>query len=276
MKNFILIFLIVFTTACSAQNPDKIKGSKIVTIEQKEIESFTALEVEEDFEVMLIKGSKPAVEIEADDNLHEVISATVVGGILYIRKTKKIVSAKKVGIRVTFTDDLKIINSRYKSKITALATIELAELQINGFENSELFLNVKAPIFSLNANDKTKVELNLKSDKTKIVLDKNAEIKALINSKNIDFDLYQKSEATIEGDCEQLNLRIDNNAKFVGQNLVAKKVEIIAEMSSKIAVQQVESANVESSGKAEIYFYGAGKINLTKFADESSIYKKSL
>lgn len=272
---FFVVFLSLFVNI-NAQSTDKIKGSKIVTIEQREIETFTALEVEEDFEVMLIKGSKPAVEVEADDNLHEVITATVVGGILYIRKTMKITSAKKIGIRVTFTDDLKIINGRAKSKITALATIELAELQVNGFESSQLFLNVKVPVFSLNANDKTVVELNLKADNTKIVLDKNAEMKALINSRDIDFDMYQKTEATIEGDCENLHVRMDNNAKFIGQNLVSKNVEIMAEMNSKTAVQHLENANVEASGEAEIYFYGAGKINLTKFADEAVIFKKSL
>jgi hypothetical protein len=290
MKKSLLIVCLLFITLAKGQEKDtiketpkevvkesdKIKGSKIVTIEQREIETFTSLEVEDDFEVLLIKGSKQGLEVEADDNLHEVISTNVVGGILYIRKQKKITSAKKVSIRVTYTDDLKTINCRNKSKITALATIELTDLKINGFEDSKIFLNADVAEFLINANDKTEIELNLKSDHAKIVLDKNASMKALINAKKIDFDMYQKTEAIIEGDCDNLQLRMDNNARFKGQNMVTKNLKILAEMSTETSIQHLENATVESRGKAKIYFYGKGKITLNTFEDEASIYKKSL
>lgn len=274
-KIFVFVcFLLVANTY--AQKEEKIKGSKIVTIERKEIESFNTLEVEQDFEVLLIKGSKANVEVEADDNLHEVITKEVIGGILYIRKNKKITSAKKLSIRITYDDALKTINGRNKSKITALESIKLKELQVNGFEDAQLFFNAEVSIYSMNLNDKSSIELNLKSDTIKVVLDKNAKMKALLNAKKIKFDMYQKTTATIEGDCEQLQLRMDNNAKFTGQNLATKKLFVLAEMSSKVYVQHLENAIVEARGKAEIYFYGNGKINLNIFEGEASIYKKPL
>jgi hypothetical protein len=276
MKKIFLFVCLLLVANTYAQKEEKIKGSKIVTIERNEIESFNTLEVEQDFEVLLIKGSKANVEVEADDNLHEVITKEVIGGVLYLRKTKKIVSAKKISIRITYTDDLKIINSRNKSKITALESIKLKNLQVNGYENAELFLNAEVNAFSMNLNDKSSSELNLKADTINVILDKNAKIKALLNSKKIKFDMYQKTTATIEGDCENLQLRMDNNARFTGENLITKKLFVLAEMSSKTYVQHTENAKVEARGKAEIYFYGNGKIVLDIFEGEASIHKKTL
>lgn len=276
MKKIFLFICLLIISNTYAQKEEKIKGSKIVTIERKEIESFNTLEVEQDFEVLLIKGSKANVEVEADDNLHEVITKEVIGGVLYIRKNKKITRFKKLSIRITYDDTLRTINGRNKSKITALESIKLKELQVNGFEDAELFLNAEVNKFSINLNDKSSTELNLKADTIRVVLDKNAKMKALLNAKKINFDMYQKTTAVIEGDCEELKLRMDNNAKFTGQKLVTKKLFVLAEMSSRSYIQHLESALVEARGKAEIYFYGNGKINLNVFEGEASIYKKQL
>ena len=48
MKNSILfIFLILFNATVLGQEKEKIKGTKIVTVEQKEVKPFENLEVEE-------------------------------------------------------------------------------------------------------------------------------------------------------------------------------------------------------------------------------------
>ena len=89
MKKSILLFaLLILTSLSFAQKKDKIKGSKIVTIEQKQIESFTGIEVNDNIEVMLISGSECGIEIEADDNLHDVIDFSLSGSTLRIATLK--------------------------------------------------------------------------------------------------------------------------------------------------------------------------------------------
>ena len=52
MKTYTPLFVLLFvTTLTFAQKKEKIKGSKKVTIEQKEIGSFNALEVEDNLEI---------------------------------------------------------------------------------------------------------------------------------------------------------------------------------------------------------------------------------
>jgi ABC-type uncharacterized transport system ATPase component len=70
-KVVLLLFALLFTAFTFAQKKEKIKGSKVVTVTQKAVENFENLEVEDNIEIFLIKGSTQSLEIEADDNLHE-------------------------------------------------------------------------------------------------------------------------------------------------------------------------------------------------------------
>ncbi|MDD2822077.1 MAG: DUF2807 domain-containing protein, partial [Flavobacterium sp.] len=75
MKKYTTILLLVLvTTIALAQKKEKVKGSKTVTTELKEVERFNALEVADNLEVSLERGEKNELKIEADDNLHEIIS----------------------------------------------------------------------------------------------------------------------------------------------------------------------------------------------------------
>ena len=84
-KKIALLFTFLFlTTIAVAQKKEKIKGSKIVTVWVKEIPSFENIEINDNFEVFLVKSDKPSLEIEADDNLHEIINYEVAGETLRV------------------------------------------------------------------------------------------------------------------------------------------------------------------------------------------------
>jgi hypothetical protein len=75
-KKTILFVIALFSiTLASAQAKlEKIKGSKIVTVTTKEVESFENVEIEEFLDVYFVKSDQTSIEIEADDNLHDIIS----------------------------------------------------------------------------------------------------------------------------------------------------------------------------------------------------------
>jgi hypothetical protein len=277
MKKFTLLFIVILCTTVSfGQKREKIKGSKIVTQEQKEIGSFENLEVEDNLEVFLIKGPKCGIEIEADENLHNVINISLNGNTLRLTTSKEVSGFKKFSVKVTYTDDFKMLIAKHESNITTLADLELDNFTFKCFDYSKLFSNVKGKSFTLMANDKSKVELNLKSENAIIELSKNAHLKALIASTQMKLDMYQKSTAVVEGNVADLKLRLDNNADFMGKNLITKNAEIITEGNTLCSVNITTKAIVEASGKSEIQFYGDAKIELKKFAENTVIMKKSL
>lgn len=275
MKNTITLFAILFfTTITFAQDKEKIKGSKVVTIEQKEIKDFESLEVEDNLEVFLIKGDKCGVEIEADDNLHDEIIFFENGGNLQISSKKEVTSSKKFSVRITYTDTFKMATAKEKANITALSDISLNDFTFKTFDSAKVFANVVTKKFTLMANDKSKIELNLKSEETTIEMSKNSVLKALIASNAMKFDMYQKTSAVVEGDVIDLKLRLDNNADFTGKNLATKNSEITTEGYTNCSILVSTKATIDARGKSEIQLFGEQRIDIKNFLDSATLYKK--
>lgn len=275
MKKFcLMVIALLFTTLTFAQKREKIKGSKTVTVAQKEVQPFESIEIEDNIEVFMIKGTALSLEIEADDNLHDVIMAEVNGNTLRIYTAKEVSGAKKLSIRITYTDALEAITVKHETTLNALTDLEVPKITIKAIDFAKCFLNVKAGEFTFQMNDKTKGELNLKSENATIELSKNAELKALIASPALKFDMYQKTIAVIEGDTANAQLRIDNNAKFTGNKLTAKNMVLVAEGYTNCNVMATDLINITATGKAEVLLYGTPKVEVGKFADSAVIYKK--
>ncbi len=276
MKRIVFFIFLSISLTTFAQKKEKVKGSKIVTIEQKKIENFTSLEVSDNLEVTLIKGNECGLEIEADDNLHDAIGISVVGSQLRLSTLKSAFGYKKLSIRVIYTDEFKEVATKNDASVSALAEMNLDEISFSSFDDSKLYINAKCKKFNLIANDQSKSELNLKNENTRINLSKNATSKALIVSNELTFDLYQKSSAEVEGDIEEMKLRIDNNANFTGKNLVAKIADITTESYSRASVHVSKELTLSCAGKSHLDLYGDQKIDLKVFTDSAVLSKKPL
>jgi Putative auto-transporter adhesin, head GIN domain len=275
MKKYTALLLILLvSTLALAQKNEKIKGSKIVTIEQKEIGDFDAIEVNDNIEVYLDRGEKCELKIEADDNLHDIISYDLSAKTLRINTTKKVTNYKKLVIRVTYTQELKRITTKNEAVLFAIQEIQLDNIACEAYDNSALNLNVNSGNFTLKSSDKSKTELNLKSEKATIELSKNASLKALISAPALKCDLYQKSKAVLEGDVVIANIRLDNNASFIANNLVIKTAELLTESYSNCSINVNTNISIDASGNSEIQLYGDQKIEIKRFANNAVLSKK--
>ncbi len=275
MKNYsALLLLLLVSTFGIAQKLEKIKGSKTVTIEQKEIGNFNTLEVGNNIEVYLDKGEKAELKIEADDNLHTIIGIDLNEKTLRINTSKDATSFKKLIVRITYTNDLKMITSKNEAIINAIQEIKLEDISLKSFDSSKLNLNIDSKNFALQADDKSKIELNLKSENAAITLSKNATLKALIAATNLKCDLYQKAKATLEGEVNNAVVRLDNNSELTANKLVIKNAELVAESYSNCSINVNTNMSIEASGNSEIKIYGNQKIEMKKFADSATLIKK--
>lgn len=269
-----LLILLLFTSLVVAQKKEKIKGSKIVTVSVKEIPVFENIEINDNFEVFLVKGEKPSFEIEADDNLHDIISYEVIAGTLKVTSLREVTGEKKFAIRINYTSELKLITAKNESSIHALADLELDNITIKNYDNSRAFLNVKANYFALILNDKAEAEINIKADNTSIELSKNADLKALLTSKEFKLDMYQKSQATIEGNVNNAKIRLDNDIVLTAKKLVIADLELTIENYAKCYINVTDELALIASGKSEIELLGNSKIEISKFTNNATLYKK--
>lgn len=277
MKKIISLFcLLLLSHVVMSQQKEKLKGSKIVTVSQKEVEEFEQLEVADNLEIFLIKGDKSSIEIEADDNLHQTIEVVSAGKSLRLSSNRAISGAKKYAVRVTYTDQFKMLTAKGEANITALADLNLPHFTFKIHDNVRLYANVNAKVFNLLADDKSKTELNLKSEETSIELSKNAQIKALIASTQMKFDMYQKTKAEIEGDAIDVRLRMDNFAEFIGVKLSTKNTELVTEGNAECSIHVDNKLLLDAKGKSEIDLYGEQKIEVKNFLDSAVLRKKPI
>ena len=276
MKKTALLFtLFLFSYSVIGQDKEKIKGSKIVTVESVEIGDFDSIEVGDNIEVSLEKGEKTEIKIEADDNLHSIIAIDLSDNTLQLNTLKTAVNFKKLLVRVTYTQDLKIVVSKNESTVNAIQEIQLEDITFKSFNNAKLNLNVNSKNFVLQSDDKSKTELNLKTESASIELSKTASLKALIASVDLKCDLYQKAKANLEGDVNNAIIRLDNNSDFIGSKLVLKNAELVAEGYSNCSINSNDAISIDASGNSEIQIYGVQKIEMKRFVDSAILVKKS-
>jgi hypothetical protein len=273
LSHVFLLFLLT-TTMAIGQNKEKIKGSKVVVEKTKEIGDFTAIEIEDNLTIFLEKGPKNEIKIEADDNLHEIISFDIKEKTLRIYTSKEATSFKKLTVWIKYTDDLKSVLTKNTSTVNAIEAIQLDDITISTFDFAKLYLNVNSKKFTLKADDKTKIELNLKAEKAKIELSKNAQIKALISTVDLAFDLYQKSIATIEGDAASAIIRLDNNSIFTGNRFNIKNADVTTEGYSVCNVLAETKLVIDASDSSKIFLLGTPQIEVRKFLGEAQFIKK--
>ena len=273
-KIALLLVALIVTSLSFGQKKEKIKGSKIVTVAIKEVSNFETIEVGDNFEVFLVKGDKPSIEIEADDNLHEIINYEVSGNVLKINALKEPTAYKKFSIRINYSNALQLITARNDAEIKALATIELEKIIVKNYHNSKSFLNVNSNYFALILDDKAEAEINVKGESTSLELSKNSRLKALVAATECKVDMYQKSTALLEGTATTAKMRLDNSSHLTASKLAIGTVELETDGSAKCEINSSIAISIAAAGKSQIELWGEQKITIKKLANNALLQKK--
>ena len=274
-KLFFILFLMGFQTVLFSQESDKIKGDRNVTIKQTYVDDFETISVTDDFSIDLIYNSKPSIEVEADDNLHEVIQFAVVDKMLTISALKRITSKKALKITVNYGESLAHIKVKNDAEIRSLTSMELGATTLTVEDNSRAYLNIKATDFEFRSTGKSKTRLNVTASGTsKIFLSDDSKLDALINCPTIEFDLLQRTDATIEGAAEKATIRVDNSSNFYGNNYSIKDCSLFIEGNSDATVEVQDQLTFDASGKTETFLYGEPTITISRFTGSARLQKK--
>jgi hypothetical protein len=269
-----IFFSICFTFLGFAQDDERVKGDRNVTIKQTYIDPFNKIVVGEDFYVEIIYNKRPSVEVEADDNLHEFITFEVKDSVLVFKTTKKIVSSKKMSIKVNYGDALQNIETREDAEIRSLTSLEFKNATLKTSGTSKAYLNIKAESFKFESLDKARVKLNVNAKTSNLILSDNSKLDALINSPQATFDLYQRANADVEGTAQNVVIRTDNNSKFNGSNFTAQTCKLTCEVASDVYIVTSVDITIDATGSSAVYLLGNPKITINKFLETAKLQKK--
>lgn len=273
-KMAFLLVVLVFSSLGFTQ--EKIKGSRNVVLIETPIEPFNKILLAEKFDIILVEGSSTSVEIEADDNLHDYIKFQVTDSILSFSSTAKIVSSKKLEIKVRFTKELKEIELKDNSEISALDKIQNEELLLKTRDNSRAYLNITSPIFNFISTDKSKSRLNIESQNTVLELNDYSSLEALIVADSLKTNSYMHSKANLEGDVNHLDINTISSSDFLGKNLTTKTATVNTEDTSDAEIHVTETVTIKLSSNSDLVLYGNAKVNLETFTGTATLQKKEL
>ncbi|MUP47214.1 hypothetical protein E0K83_15850 [Gramella sp. BOM4] len=272
MTRYLPLLLILLMSSTFAQ--DKIKGSRKVKTEQYDLETYHSIKVSGEFEIGILKGNRPMVEIEADDNLHDYILTEVIDGVLIIKPIKEFNRTKRQELRLTFTDSLKSIIAEGDVEISGLQDIYATNLSLHLKDKAKGFFTIKAEDFSLVQNDDSKAELNVTASSSRFQLNQSAKVEALVNAPAFEVDIYEKASAKIEGDIQEFIIRADQSSKFDGENLSSVTANVLAQGDSEVKINATDSLQIRATGDSEIDIFNEPKIEILEFKGEAVIAKK--
>ncbi|WBL27081.1 GIN domain-containing protein [Zunongwangia sp. HGR-M22] len=269
MKKGISLLLFLATFISQAQ----VVGNRNVVNKKRNLDNFTEIHITGEFEVSLARGNSAFAEVEADENLHDLIRTDVVDGVLFIKPAKKIKRSKRQEIKVEFPETITKITLEEDAELDASKGLNLSNVEIETMGKSKLFLTLNATNFKLKNGEDAQIELNLEAKEAYFQLNGSSKIKALVNAPIFKLDNYERAEAEIEGAVEDFQLRTEHTSSFEGKNLTATNAKLIAEGRSKNEISVTENLSITAEDRSETIIFNTPKIEIEKFTGEAVLKK---
>lgn len=273
MKKLLLFVFALTTTLISAQDLIKVKGNREVTTEISPITPFKMLEISDDYEIEIVPGASPQIEITTDSNLHQYLAASVIDGKLVVTTTARIRSKKEMKFRIIYGPELTTITVTDDAVLSSVTSLIFEELELNIEKDAEVYLTANVGRLTLNAERSTKSELNLSGKNAVINLKNNADVKALIKYDNLELNMKDRVDAKIEGDIKKGQMNMTDTASLEGKNLVFDDLDLKINNNAKSEINVKNKLSLESSDDAEVTLHNTPKIDLKKFIGKSVLKK---
>lgn len=273
MKKFSLLVIILLVTF-SAMSQSKIKGNRVVTNEERSLDYFTKLEVNDKINLILKQGNQNSLEVEADENLHDVIDADVKNSTLTLSLNKRITRSKRFNITL-YVEDLDQIILNDDCEVNAPEELDVFNMDIILNNKSDIQLdNLKTQFLSLEANERSKSELRVRTDSLVIHAKESSRLKLDMITEGSSFNYSGNASIDAEGKTSSLTLNASDNAGFKGAEFVADNVLVSALDKSDSYVNARETIVIEAKNKAKVYVFNKPEINLKTFEDNASLLKR--
>ncbi len=214
---FALTILLCLVSSCMIDFKEIITGSGNVALEKRDIENFDALDVSSGLEVLVTFGEKTYLEIEADENLVELIKTDLRNRRLRIYSEMNIRRAKSKKIHIT---------------VPQLRSIEVSEAAIVKSQNS------------------------LKTDEIEIEVSSAGELELEVEARIIRTEVSSAANVFLKGETEQLHAEVSSAGKLNAFDLVSKYCYISVSSAGHAKVNTQKELNAEASSAGSILYVG--------------------
>lgn len=273
VKYIILLLLSLSTAMVYAQRKPKIRGNRNVTEVSKDLPGFVAVCLLDDLEVSLERASAPGYEIEADDNLIDILKFEVTSDTLFISSFYKVTGRKQLQIRVRYNELNAITVKAGGISVSEPVTSDL--LSVRAEAGGRLQLNARVPRLLLHMQDQSSGDFNIESDSLKVVLTNSAEARIYQVNEEMELTMGDQSDALIEGTAGTMNLKMEAGSELKAERLEADTIKASLGGTASAYLHPTGLFELTSQGSPNIYLYGDAEINIVEFGDTSVLHKRT-
>lgn len=181
MKSIKILFvalLAVSATSCIGDwNIGQVNGNGDVVVDERNVGSFDGVKGSSGLDVYLTEGDEEKVVVEADENLQEIITTEVVGGVLKIGADKNIGRAKSKKVHVTFRK-LTSIGASSGSDVIGNSLIEAESISLDSSSGADLEVEVVAREVFLECSSGADLKVSGRTDNLVASASSGSDIKA--------------------------------------------------------------------------------------------------
>ena len=242
--SFLASLIFMFTTSISAQWGDNyIKLSETITTETRDIAGFSKVDISEDFVVYIqFSDTEEKVEIEANENLHDLIEVKKVGGTLEISTKSYSTSSGGLGKR-----------SGAKERLVAYITAK--------------------KLTEIKAEEDVVIELKdkLSTDKLTIILDEDCTLRGHLEVQNLKVELVEDSVLEIEGSAQTMKVEADEDCMIEGSDFIAGNLTIKLSEDSEAKLTVNGDIDLNATGDSYFHYKGDGNFTRKRLRDDSEV-----
>lgn len=229
----LLTILLTLESSCSFAF-NGIKGNGNVIKQEREISSFTSIEVGGAFRVFLSQGDKVALTVEADENLMDVIKTTVIGNRLKITTDEDINDSEALNIYLTVT--------------------QLEEMEISGACKLTCETKITVDEMDLDCSGATDVEMKLAA-------------------KELDLDFSGASHVDMFGSAGEVSLDLSGASDLDALEFEVDELEADISGASHAQVFVKSELSVDLSGAASLKYKGEPRLVETDVSGAANLKK---
>ena len=274
MKNSIVI-LIISVFAFQTTQAQKLKGNKIISVENREIADFSSILIKDNLEVFFTKSLENTVSVETDENLQFAVRTEVINGVLEIFLSDEIKRKKELNIHIAINESIEQIEAQDHVKIKSESELHIDNLKLIAKDQASIELILKTKSIALIVDDKSDIKLALtNSGDIDVILEQSASLEMQSTSYKTTAILHDKSSFKSNGNCKELVLTVDTNANFKGKNFLTDYADVNLSDDANVNINVSNEIIIKSEDDAKLYLFGNPRITMEKFSDTSTLYKK--
>ena len=221
--------------SCILNFPVGISGNGNVKTESRDVSDFTSVEAATGLNVFIAIGDSYSLEVEADENLHDIIRTKVSSGTLSIYSEKAIRNAKAKNIRLTVP--------------------ELEEIEVSSAAD-------------------VRCENVIETDQLTLSVSSAGQLRASVLTGELHMDASSSGSMEIRGEAKELKANVSSAGSIDSDKLQSKYCRVSASSAGSISIWVTDELDAEASSAGSIQYKGDPENRKIETSSAGSVSKR--